>query len=218
MGVGFAITASRPRLVSRCHSATSLPTPSPSAFTCVVNATRRPGVSTPATSCAARTRSGGMDTPLVVMSSKLNMKTSRRGVARTASRNSVALRHHAGPDERELLSAHRTAHVKRVDCNTVRADELGPRHGAGQHNGDPIRVRDRVRAAVGGGSAGQGDVGGEVSGRDTDGAAGARDIGLHSFAERLEVVRAGQGGRADDSAGVRVLLKCLYTQTTTMIY
>src|SRR2546426_9786447 len=73
IGVGLTITGARRRAVSRCHSATSLPTPSPSAFTCVVKATLRPGVSTAAISCAPRTRSGGMGTVM-------HKTTSRKGV------------------------------------------------------------------------------------------------------------------------------------------
>src|SRR3989442_10818363 len=66
IGVGFAIAGCSPRAPSRCHSATSLPTPSPSAFTCVVRATRRPGVSTAATVWAALARPGGTGTPFSI--------------------------------------------------------------------------------------------------------------------------------------------------------
>src|SRR2546421_13075574 len=66
IGVGFAIAGCSPRALSRCHSATSLPTPSPSAFTCVVRATRRPEVSTAATVWAALARSGGTGTPFSI--------------------------------------------------------------------------------------------------------------------------------------------------------
>src|SRR2546427_1257227 len=84
-GVGFAIAGSRPRAPSKCHSATSLPTPSPSAFTCVVRATRRPEVSTAATVWAALARSGGTGTPFSITTRydepTRNTKASRETVA-----------------------------------------------------------------------------------------------------------------------------------------
>src|SRR5712691_4077122 len=82
MGVGFAIATWTRRAVRRCHNATSLPTPSPSAFTWVVRATRRPGPSTAATSCDARTRSGGIGTvtDAKYVEKGCRGKTSRNGV------------------------------------------------------------------------------------------------------------------------------------------
>src|SRR6266550_8336754 len=101
------MVARSPRAVRRCHSATSLPTPSPSAFTCVVSATRRPGASTAATASAARARSGGTETPFVVMLIKDKRKASRRDVAKRASRDGVnaALGCGPRPDERDEVRA-----------------------------------------------------------------------------------------------------------------
>src|SRR5213083_2711081 len=105
MGVGLAMLARNPRATNTCHSATSLPTPSPSAFTWVVSATRRPGASTAATSRAARARSGGIETPLAVMASRYK-KASRKDVAEGRRANDVsAARGSPRPDERHGVRA-----------------------------------------------------------------------------------------------------------------
>ncbi len=62
-GVGLVIAARRPCRVSRCHRATALPAPSPSALTWVVRATRMPGSNSFSTRFAARRRSWGTVAP-----------------------------------------------------------------------------------------------------------------------------------------------------------
>src|SRR6266487_1222139 len=107
MGVGLAIAVRSPRAVSRCHSATSLPTPSPSAFTWVVRATRRPGASTAATSRAALLRSGGMETPFVDMpqDKREGVPRMRRSLPRPDERHEVRARPRdtQGPAYREAV-------------------------------------------------------------------------------------------------------------------
>src|SRR5213080_3553259 len=125
-----------PRAVSRCHRATSLPTPSPSAFTCVVSATRRPGASTAATASAARARSGGIETSFVLMACKITKdvaqrrrvercytKASREDVAQERHARTSPLRDHSGPDERQTLACHCAAHREAVVAKAVGSDE-----------------------------------------------------------------------------------------------
>jgi len=107
---GVRDVARSPRAVSRCHSATSLPTPSPSAFTCVVSATRRPGASTAATASAARTRSG--ESILRSWSCIKYIEASSRGV--TQRRHAEARALLPRPYERQTLAGHGTAHREAV--------------------------------------------------------------------------------------------------------
>src|SRR2546430_1005466 len=156
MGVGLAMLARNPRATNTCHSATSLPTPSPSAFTWVVSATRRPGASTAATSRAARARSGGIETPLAVMASRYKKghgKTSRKGVARTASRDDVsAARWSPRPDERQGVRARpghcqAPAYGERVllEHEPARHFHRNGKAGDLHHAGHVDRVREGVR-------------------------------------------------------------------------
>src|SRR2546427_10267315 len=108
------MVARSPRAVSRCHRATSLPTPSPSAFTCVVSATRRPGASTAATASAARTRSGGDRDFAGTHAIKINGR--RRDKTRALLPR---------PNERQALAYHGTAHREAVVAEPVRAHEIG---------------------------------------------------------------------------------------------
>src|SRR5579859_901896 len=60
MGVGLVMETMQPRRWRRCHSPTSLPSPSPSELTWVVRTTRVLGEKRRAISRAAETRSGGI--------------------------------------------------------------------------------------------------------------------------------------------------------------
>src|SRR6266545_7616831 len=145
--VGLAIVAATPLARSRCHSPISLPTPSPSALTWVVSTTRRPGVSTAATSAAARARSGGIETPLVGMAPKI---TGPGRLVRRASdpRHELRLPHPVGevddhpdrePDEQPLPGDGREG-----------LHEVGGRERARRgHEPDPRRLEDarQVRLA-----------------------------------------------------------------------